>query len=86
VKVRTETGRMHQVRVHLKSIGHPLVGDDLYAGTKHHTPSLAKTRLFLHAATLGFTDLAGVRREYHSELPSDLADVLSKLNARHAKK
>lgn len=85
IKVRTETGRMHQVRVHMKSIGHPLVGDDLYAGTKHETPSLRNTRLFLHAATLGFTDLSGAWREYHSELPPELESVVETLRKKHAK-
>ena len=85
VKVRTETGRMHQVRVHMKSIGHPLVGDDLYAGTKHETPSLRNTRLFLHAATLGFKDLSGEWHEYHSSLPPELETVVDKLRKKHAK-
>ncbi len=85
VKVRTETGRMHQVRVHMKSIGHPLVGDALYAGRKHETPSLRGTRLFLHAALLGFKDLSGAWHEYRSELPPDLASVLKTLRMKHAK-
>jgi 23S rRNA-/tRNA-specific pseudouridylate synthase len=69
----------------MKSIGHPLVGDTLYASTKHRTPSLAGTRLFLHAATLGFKDLLGEWHEYHSELPPDLQHVLEKLRTKHAK-
>ncbi len=85
VKVRTETGRMHQVRVHMKSIGHPLVGDDLYAQTKHETTSLRNLRLFLHAAMLGFTDLSGERREYHSELPPELNAILETLRKKHGK-
>jgi 23S rRNA pseudouridine1911/1915/1917 synthase len=86
VKVRTETGRMHQVRVHMKSIGHPLVGDTLYATTKHQTSSLRGLRLFLHAATLGFKDRSGAWHEYHSELPPELAKVIETLKAKHAKK
>lgn len=85
VKVRTETGRMHQVRVHMKSIGHSLVGDTLYGTPKQETTSLRKVRLFLHAAALGFTDLEGKRREYRSELPPDLAKVIEDLKSRHAK-
>ena len=85
VRVRTETGRMHQVRVHMKSIGHPLVGDALYAAGKK-SPSLDKCpRLFLHAARLAFTGPDGVRHEYRSELPKDLHDFLETLNARHKK-
>jgi 23S rRNA pseudouridine1911/1915/1917 synthase len=85
VKVRTETGRMHQVRVHMKSIGYPLVGDSLYGTPKQSTTSLRNVRLFLHAAALGFTDLDGKRHEYRSELPSDLHQVLETLRTRHAK-
>ncbi|MEK7545815.1 MAG: RluA family pseudouridine synthase [Patescibacteria group bacterium] len=85
VKVRTETGRMHQVRVHMKSIGHSLVGDALYGTPKQETTSLRKVRLFLHAAALGFTDLDGRRHEYRSELPPDLHAVIETLRSRHAK-
>lgn len=86
VRVRTETGRMHQVRVHMKSIGHPLVGDNLYATSKHETSSLRGTRLFLHAALLGFKDLEGRWHEYRSGLPPELAKVLETLKSKHAKK
>jgi 23S rRNA pseudouridine1911/1915/1917 synthase len=86
VKVRTETGRMHQVRVHMKSIGHPLVGDTLYATTKHQTSSLRDTRLFLHASMLGFKDLQGAWHEYRSGLPPELAVLIETLKAKHAKK
>jgi 23S rRNA pseudouridine1911/1915/1917 synthase len=85
VKVRTETGRMHQVRVHMKSVGHPLVGDALYGTPKQETTSLRGVRLFLHAAALGFTDLDGKRLEYRAELPPDLHGVLAALRSRHAK-
>jgi len=87
VRVRTETGRMHQVRVHLKSLGHPLVGDTLYASLSlRSSPSLRPPRLFLHAAKLGFTDPRGEWREYENDLPSDLYDFLQTLQAKHAKK
>jgi 23S rRNA pseudouridine1911/1915/1917 synthase len=87
VRIRTETGRMHQVRVHMKSLGHPLVADDLYAPQKlRSSPSLGRCpRLFLHAAALGFRDLAGEWREYHSELPEDLHAFLNTLQAKHKK-
>ena len=87
VKIRTETGRMHQVRVHMKSIGHSLVGDALYASPKlRSSPSLRKCpRLFLHAAALGFTGPDGQRHEYHSKLPDDLHDFLEALKAKHQK-
>lgn len=85
VKVRTETGRMHQVRVHMKSIGHSLVGDSLYGSPKQATTSLRNIRLFLHAAALGFDDLEGKRRDYRSDLPPDLHAVVESLRSRHAK-
>jgi len=48
---RLETGRTHQIRVHLRSIGHPVVADERYRGRRQ---SLTAPRLFLHAADLGF--------------------------------
>lgn len=85
VKVRTETGRMHQIRVHMKSIGHPLVGDTLYTPGKLRTGSLQPGRMFLHAATLGFTDLAGDWQEFHSDLPPQLHDFIEALKRKHKK-
>lgn len=85
VKVRTETGRMHQIRVHMKSIGHPLAGDRVYTPTKLRTGSLQPKRMFLHAAKLGFTDLAGERHTYQSELPPELHDFLEELKKKHKK-
>lgn len=86
VRVRTETGRMHQVRVHMKSIGHPLVGDALYGTPRQETTSLRHVRLFLHAAALGFKGLDGEWRDYRSELPKELQSVLETLRHRHAKR
>ncbi|HEV3400797.1 MAG TPA: RluA family pseudouridine synthase, partial [Acidimicrobiales bacterium] len=57
-----ETGRTHQIRVHLAAIGHPVVGDSRYGGAR---PSLPVARPFLHAFDLGFDDPAtGARRRY----------------------
>ncbi|MBI4234568.1 MAG: RluA family pseudouridine synthase [Chloroflexi bacterium] len=71
-----ETGRTHQIRVHLASIGHPLVGDPLYSRRK--TPLVA--RQFLHAHRLGFRlPSTGEYREFTSELPDDLRRVLEAL-------
>ena len=77
VEVTPTTGRTHQIRVHLASIGHPLVGDAVY-GRPH--PSLS--RHFLHACLLAFHMPTGVRRrEFVSELPDDLRDFLDTLRA-----
>ena len=68
-----ETGRTHQIRVHLSAIGHPVVGDDRYRGARQ---SLACARPFLHAELLGFDHPAtGEHLEFQSALPADLAAV-----------
>lgn len=78
VACRLETGRTHQIRVHLAAIGHPVVGDTAYGGAKRTIPS---PRVFLHAATLGFTHpVTGERLSFTSELPKDLAAVVATLS------
>jgi 23S rRNA pseudouridine1911/1915/1917 synthase len=70
-----ETGRTHQIRVHLAAIGHPVVGDDRYGGSgRVGGKALRPGRLFLHAARLAF-DHPGNGRwvEWTSPLPDDLA-------------
>jgi RluA family pseudouridine synthase len=72
LKVFPETGRTHQIRVHLASIGHPLFGDKLYGKSN---PLLS--RQFLHASQLGFVHPgSGEYMELASSLPEDLAGVL----------
>ena len=69
-----ETGRTHQIRVHLMSIGHPLVGDPVYGAGR---PTLGLTRPFLHAIGLSFDHpVSGERLTFSSELPADLSEVL----------
>ena len=70
LECRLETGRTHQIRVHLSSIDHPLVGDPTYSQRR---PTLGLTRPFLHAAELAFDHPAtGERVTYHSPLAADL--------------
>jgi 23S rRNA pseudouridine1911/1915/1917 synthase len=73
-----QTGRTHQVRVHLASIGHPLVGDERYGSPKlGDWQPLPRGRPFLHAAELEFDHpLSGERLGFRSPLPQDLAAVL----------
>ncbi|MYB04430.1 MAG: RluA family pseudouridine synthase [Acidimicrobiaceae bacterium] len=74
---RLETGRTHQIRVHLRAIGHPVVGDPTY-GSDHIDDVFGLSRPFLHARSLSFTHPASgetVRAE--SPLPPDLAAVLA---------
>jgi 23S rRNA pseudouridine1911/1915/1917 synthase len=72
-----ETGRTHQIRVHLASIGHPVVGDARYGGDRQ---SLPVPRPWLHAEHLGLDHpITGGRMAFDSPLPSDLAAVLESL-------
>ena len=72
LEVRTETGRTHQIRVHLLAIGYPVVGDATYGVKSDHL-----SRQFLHACRLGFTlPSTGEYVEFTSELPPDLAQAL----------
>jgi 23S rRNA pseudouridine1911/1915/1917 synthase len=74
---RLETGRTHQVRVHLASIGHRVVGDARYGGQRQ---SLPLARPFLHAERLGFDHpVTGEPLAFTSALPADLAAVLASL-------
>ncbi|MGO9321300.1 MAG: RluA family pseudouridine synthase [Solirubrobacteraceae bacterium] len=75
LRLRLETGRTHQIRVHLRAIGHPVCGDPEYgtAGT------LGLERQFLHATRLAFEHpLSGERVEVSSPLPADLQAALER--------
>jgi 23S rRNA pseudouridine1911/1915/1917 synthase len=75
LRVKLETGRMHQIRVHLAAIDLPVVGDQTYG-----VPGLDLSRQFLHAAELSFPHpFTGERIETRSELPPDLAAALDRL-------
>lgn len=78
VRVRTLTGRTHQIRVHFKAIGHPLVGDPLYKIRRLKVEKLPAPRVFLHAERLAFDDLQGNRKEYRAPLPPDLDQYLAR--------
>src|SRR5262249_12434943 len=72
LRVMLETGRMHQIRVHLQAIELPVVGDPVYGRSNTELG-----RQFLHAAELAFPHpVTGDRLELRSELPSDLATYL----------
>ncbi|MQY67732.1 MAG: RluA family pseudouridine synthase, partial [Dehalococcoidia bacterium] len=72
LEVMPETGRTHQIRVHLAAIGFPVVGDKVYGVKSPHL-----SRQFLHASRLGFKlPSSGEYVEFESELPEDLAKAL----------
>jgi len=80
IRVRLETGRTHQIRVHLASVGLPIAGDPVYGGGRPARAELGLVRQALHAASLGFDHPEhGQRLRFDSELPQDLASVLSAL-------
>jgi len=78
LEVYPKTGRTHQIRVHLKFIGHPVVCDPLYAGKKHTCPA-ELGRLFLHAQKLSFVSPSGTVITVESDLPVALKSFLSNL-------
>jgi 23S rRNA pseudouridine1911/1915/1917 synthase len=85
VQVVLQTGRTHQIRVHLSAIGHPVVGDALYGGVHRRVPGDLRAvthleRPFLHAARLAFKHPGDGRgMEFTSPLPADLQLVLDEL-------
>jgi 23S rRNA pseudouridine1911/1915/1917 synthase len=83
VSVRIETGRTHQIRVHLTSIGHSLIGDQTYgSGRSAGLPEAARAfpRQALHAHVIGFNHpLSGDYLEFSSPLPADMAKLIATL-------
>ena len=78
VECTLETGRTHQIRVHLSAIGHPISGDPRYGGTRG---AIVVDRPFLHAYRLAFRHpMTGADLAFESELPADLAGVLATLS------
>jgi 23S rRNA pseudouridine1911/1915/1917 synthase len=79
VEATLETGRTHQIRVHLAAIGHPVVADELY-GARRPIPGTAIDRPFLHARSLGFVHPGtGDDVLWESELPTELQSLLAAL-------
>jgi 23S rRNA pseudouridine1911/1915/1917 synthase len=78
VRAHLHSGRTHQIRVHMASIGHPVVGDDTYGGGgARRMVQLPPKRQFLHAAWLRFQHPStGVQVDCRSPLPADLRDSL----------
>ncbi|MFI2857510.1 RluA family pseudouridine synthase [Paenibacillus sp. JSM ZJ436] len=79
VELKLETGRTHQIRVHMKYIGHPLVGDPVYGRSK----GIKMNGQALHAAVLGFLHpQSGQYMEFTAPLPRDMEELLTALRSR----
>ena len=78
--VSLETGRTHQIRVHLASLGHPIAGDDVYGGRRREPLPIPLEGLALHAARLAFVHPAtGRQQEFESPAPTRIERLLSHL-------
>jgi 23S rRNA pseudouridine1911/1915/1917 synthase len=79
LEAKLETGRTHQIRVHMAHAGHPVLGDRAYGGTSERSRALGLTRPFLHAWRLTFPHPDGGEMiEVSDELPNDLLDALAR--------
>ncbi|MBA2544435.1 MAG: RluA family pseudouridine synthase [Deltaproteobacteria bacterium] len=78
--VRLETGRTHQIRIHLAGLGNPIAGDPQHGGERSRLFTPKPPRLALHAAVLGFTHPAtGAKVRYESAIPAELAAWIARL-------
>jgi 23S rRNA pseudouridine1911/1915/1917 synthase len=85
LRAHLHSGRTHQIRVHLASIGHPVMGDDVYGGGGgRRVAGLPPKRHFLHAAWLAFNHpVTGKPLDFRSPLPEDLARALAVMSGEH---
>ena len=81
VEAYPKTGRTHQIRVHFKAVGHPIVCDSLYGG-KRMTCPFGLARHFLHANFLEFVSPSGAKLKLEADLPEDLEKVLAGLRKK----
>jgi len=83
VEIDLETGRTHQIRVHMASLGSPVAGDCLYGGRVKASLDLTVDRQLLHASTLCFLHpVSGEKMEFTAPLPDDMQKVIFSLNKR----
>ncbi len=78
LQVEILTGRTHQIRAHLNSLNHPVVGDPLYK-QKNVKQKLELDRTFLHSTVLGFKDQNGDQQEFTSKMPAKLNNIIKEL-------
>lgn len=75
IEAQPKTGRTHQIRVHLKFLGAPVVADSLYASSRE--PRLGFKRLALHSYKIEFVDVSGQKREYVADYPEDFSKAIA---------
>ena len=80
VEARPKTGRTHQIRVHFKAIGHPVLCDRRYGGSR--ACALGFARLALHARQISLTTSSGMRLTLEAPLPDDFTEALALLGVR----
>ncbi|MFL6154480.1 MAG: RluA family pseudouridine synthase [Marmoricola sp.] len=84
LEIQLETGRTHQIRVHMSALKHPCVGDLTYGADPTLAKRLGLERQWLHAVRLGFTHPdSGEQVQYSSPYPEDLAGALEKIREAH---
>ena len=76
LEINLETGRTHQIRVHMSAVGHPCLGDPLYGSDPILATATGLDRQWLHATALSFVHPDGSRVSYTSDYPADLAGAL----------
>ncbi|WP_261374755.1 pseudouridine synthase, partial [Yersinia aldovae] len=91
LRLRLETGRTHQIRVHMSHINHPLVGDQLYGGRPRPPKGASDSfisilrgfdRQALHATMLRlYHPISGIQMEWHAALPKDMVELINALKA-----
>ena len=88
LSLKIRTGRTHQIRVHMSSMGHPVLGDSLYGGPAEFRVGHAVIQIrrqMLHAACLRFTHpITGEKMKWESKLPEDMASILERLRSLNA--
>lgn len=86
IECRLETGRTHQIRIHLAELGHPLCGETIYNRAKFSEPIVDAShapRLALHATEIGVAHpISGEPLRFHMPLPDDLAEFLERLRGK----
>jgi len=79
VEVKILTGRTHQIRVHLKEIGHPILGDGKYGGKRSFINGLSNKNMLLHYYIMNIKNFMGKDINIKAELPQDFQDLMKKL-------